>query len=330
MSPLQAAMSPSARYQYLDLKPALGSFLDDVVAGLSARQKSLPPKYFYDERGSRLFDAICELPEYYLTRTELAMLERHAPEMALRMGAGPAIVEYGSGSGRKTAILLRAAQPAAYVAIDISGEQLGVAVAALADMFPAVRMVALCADYTRALPLASLDAIGAGRRVGYFPGSTIGNFTKPEALAFLRNAREVAGPRGAMLVGVDLKKDPSTLHAAYNDAAGVTADFNLNVLHRINRELGADFVPSAYRHRAHYAEDAGRIEMHLVSLRDQKVTLAGRVFAFSAGETIHTESSYKYSVEDFQSLAAAAGFTPEHCWVDERRLFSIHYLSVVR
>jgi dimethylhistidine N-methyltransferase len=321
-------MPPSARYEYHDLKPAVGSFLDDVVAGLSARQKWLPPKYFYDQRGSRLFDAICELPEYYLTRTELAMLEAFAPEMAVRIGRGSAIVEYGSGSGRKTAILLRAVQPIAYVAIDISGEQLGMAVSALASMFPGMHTVALCADYTRALPLASLEAIGGARRIGYFPGSTIGNFTVPEARAFLRNAREAAGPHGAMLVGVDLRKDPSTLHAAYNDAAGVTAAFNLNVLHRINRELGADFVPSAYRHRAHYDEEAGRIEMHLVSARDQQVTIAGRAFAFAAGETIHTESSYKYSVEDFQSLAAEAGFAPEHCWVDERRLFSIHYLSV--
>ena len=328
MSPLDPAMSPSARYEYLDLQPAVGSFLDDVVAGLSARQKSLPPKYFYDERGSQLFDAICGLPEYYPTRTELAMLEAFAPEMAERIGPDSAIIEYGSGAGRKTALLLRAVHPAAYVAIDISGEQLRVAVSGLADMFPAVTMMALCADYTRVLPLASLGSIGASRRIGYFPGSTIGNFILPEALEFLRNARVAVGPGGAMLVGVDLRKDPSTLNAAYNDAAGVTAAFNLNVLHRINRELRANFVPAAFRHRAHYDEDAGRIEMHLVSEREQQVTIAGRVFDFAAGETIHTENSYKYSVEGFKLLAAEAGYTPEHCWVDDRRLFSIHFLTV--
>ncbi|HYH42615.1 MAG TPA: L-histidine N(alpha)-methyltransferase [Burkholderiales bacterium] len=320
-------MAQSARYEYHDLKPAAGSFLDDVIAGLSASRKSLPPKYFYDARGSQLFDAICELPEYYPTRTELAMLEDAAPEIASRIGPRAAIVEYGSGSGRKTAVLLRAVQPLAYVAIDISGEQLREAIASLAATNPGVRMVALCADYTRALPIAPLQALDARRRVVYFPGSTIGNFTVAEALAFLRNALEVAGPGGAMLVGVDLKKDPATLHAAYNDSAGVTAAFNLNVLHRINRELGGDFDLAAFEHRAHYEERPGRIEMHLVSTREQTVTIGAHRFRFAVGETIFTESSYKYSVEEFQSLAAEAGFEPGHCWVDPRRMFSIHYLK---
>ncbi len=321
-------MPPRAPYEYHDLKPVLGSFLEDVVAGLSAPRKALPPKYFYDARGSQLFDAICDLPEYYLTRTELAMLDAAAPEMAVRVGPRSAIIEYGSGSGRKTTVLVEALRPAAYVAIDISGEPLRSAAATLAASFPGVHVLALCADYTQALHVAALDKVEAHRRVIYFPGSTIGNFTIREALAFLRNAREVARPRGAMLVGVDLKKPSKLLHAAYNDSQGVTAAFNLNVLVRINRELGADFDLARYAHRAHYDEQAGRIEMHLVSSGEQKVSIAGYEFTFTDGETIHTENSYKYSVEDFQRLAREAGFEAQHCWVDVQRLFSIHYLTV--
>lgn len=315
-------------YEYHDLKPVIGSFLEDVVAGLSASSKAFPPKYFYDARGSALFDAICELPEYYLTRTELAMLDAVAPEMAERVGPRPAIIEYGSGSGRKTTVLVEALRPAAYVAIDISGEPLRDAASALAARFPGVRVLAVCADYTRAPHLAALEALEARRRVVYFPGSTIGNFTVEDALVFLRNAREVAGPRGAMLVGVDLKKAPELLHAAYNDSRGVTAAFNLNLLARINRELGADFDLARFTHRAHYDEQAGRIEMHLVSTGEQKVSVAGRTFTLADGETIHTENSYKYSVQDFQRLARGAGFDPQHCWVDPQQLFSIHYLTV--
>jgi dimethylhistidine N-methyltransferase len=321
-------MPDSVRYDYRDLKPAVGSFLDEVLAGLSAPRKWLFPKYFYDEHGSRLFDAICDLPEYYPTRTELGMLETYAPELRERVGTGSAIIEYGSGSGRKTELVLRAVEPHAYVAIDISGEQLRQAVSGLAARFPEVRMVAVCADYTRALALETIEVLAGRRRIGFFPGSTIGNFPGPEALAFLRSACESAGPGGAMIVGVDLVKDPSILHAAYNDAAGVTAAFNLNVLERINRELGADFELDAFRHRAHYAAEEGRVEMHLVSRRAQKVSIAGRTFHFAAGETIHTESSYKYSIEGFQSLAAEAGFEPQHCWIDGECLFSIHYLAV--
>lgn len=321
-------MASGARYAYVDLKPASGSFLSDVIAGLSSPRKALDPKYFYDARGSALFEAICELPEYYPTRTELEMLSAAAPDMAARIGARNAVVEYGSGSGRKTPTLLHALQPLAYVAIDISGEQLRSAVAQLAAELPNVRMFAVCADYTQAVPLPQLDETGAQRRIVFFPGSTIGNFTVPEARDFLVNARQVAGSAGAMLVGVDLKKDARVLHAAYNDAQGVTAAFNLNVLRRINRELGADFDLERFQHRAHYDEKAGRIEMHLVSMRAQQVHVDGRTFQFNEGETIHTENSYKYSVEEFQSLARGAGFNPEHCWVDPRAFFSIHYLTV--
>ena len=321
-------MSSSARFEYHDLKPARASFLEDVTAGLSARPKTLPPKYFYDARGSKLFDAICELPEYYPTRTEVAMLQASGGEIAAHIGSGAALVEYGSGSGRKTGLLLSAVSPEAYVAIDISGEQLREAVAGLANAFPHVHMAAVCADYTRLLPLEQLAALAGRRRVVYFPGSTIGNFTVPEALGFLENARDLAGAGGAMLVGVDLKKDLETLHAAYNDSAGVTAAFNLNVLHRINRELGGNFDPCAFQHHAHYDPVLGRIEMHLVSTREQKVIVGDRAFVFADGETIHTESSYKYAVSEFQALAANAGFVAVHCWVDPQRLFSIHYLEV--
>ncbi len=321
-------MPPSARFEYHDLKPAVSSFLSDVIAGLSAPRKALPPKYFYDARGSQLFDAICELPEYYPTRTELAMLECNAADMRQRIGADSAIVEYGSGAGVKTRILVGALQPRAYVAIDISGEQLRSAVAQLASEFPDVRMFAVCADYTQELPLQQLDGTHASRRVVYFPGSTIGNFTISEAHAFLLNARHVAGAGGAMLVGVDLKKDAGVLHAAYNDAQGVTAAFNVNVLRRINRELDADFDLESFEHRAHYDESVGRIEMHLVSRRDQQVRVATHTFRFEAGESIHTENSYKYSVLEFQALARRAGFEAGHVWIDAQGLFSIHHLVV--
>jgi dimethylhistidine N-methyltransferase len=315
-------------YRYEDRKPAKASFLEDVLAGLSSSPRTLPPKYFYDEHGSRLFDRICELPEYYPTRTELAMLEASGSEIAARVGCDAVIVEYGSGSGRKTAVLVETVRPLAYVAIDISDQQLRRAVSALAAAFPHVRMIALCADYTHRLDLPSFEGSAVGKRLVFFPGSTIGNFSIAEALEFLANARAVAGPGGAMLVGVDLKKDVTVLHAAYNDAQGVTAEFNLNVLRRINEELSGDFDLQAFEHRAFYNAAQGRIEMHLVSVRSQTVTIGSHTFAFAPGETIHTENSHKYSVEEFQSLARQAGFDAEHCWVDPDRLFSIHYLTV--
>jgi dimethylhistidine N-methyltransferase len=315
-------------YHYENRKPPKASFLEDVLAGLASSPKSLPPKYFYDERGSRLFDRICELPEYYPTRTELAMLDAVGTEIAARVGIGAAIVEYGSGSGRKTASLIETVRPLAYVAIDIADQQLRHAARDLAAAYPNVRVFAVCADYTQQLELPSLDGSAVRKRLVFFPGSTIGNFTVEEALAFLVNARGVAGPGGAMLVGVDLKKDESVLHAAYNDAQGVTAAFNLNVLRRINEELRGDFDLESFEHRAFYNAAISRIEMHLVSRRAQTVNIDSRKFLFAAGETIHTENSYKYSVEDFQSLARAAGFDADYCWVDPDRLFSIHYLTV--
>lgn len=314
-------------YQFYDLHPDTENFLGDVLSGLAQPCKSLPPKYFYDARGSELFEAICALPEYYPTRTELAMMQANAADMARVLGPQCLLIEYGAGSGRKTRVLIESLAPVAYMAIDISRTALRQCAAELAQTYPMVRVAAVCADYTRSLRLPTMDVI-VRRRVIYFPGSTIGNFTRPEALDFLRYAHVIAGPGGAMLVGVDLKKAPARLHAAYNDAQGVTAAFNLNLLTRINRELGGNFDVSAFEHHAFYDVDNGRIEMHLRSLREQRVNVAGQAFRFRSGETIHTENSCKYSIEEFQRLARDAGFTAEHCWTDAEQLFSVHYLSV--
>lgn len=320
--------SSAVRLSYHDLSPDAGDFRREVIAGLSRSQKVLPPKLFYDARGSELFEAICELPEYYPTRTEIALMRERAHEMAQQLGPDCVLIEYGSGSGRKTRILMEALRPAAYVPIDIASQQLAACSAEFAASFPDVAVIAVCADYSRPFALPGLDRFRKHRRVIYFPGSTVGNLTVSEALVFLTNACAVARPGGAMLVGVDLKKDPAVLRAAYDDAQGVTAQFNLNLLARINRELGANIDIAAFRHRAFYNAEAGRIEMHLESLRDQAVVIANRAFDFREGETIHTENSYKYSVAEFQELARNAGFTAQTCWTDARQLFSVHYLTV--
>jgi len=326
---VKQAASGSARFSFHDLRPDPGSFLEDVIAGLSRERKELPPKYFYDERGCELFEAICALPEYYPTRTETAMMRAHAHDMARRLGPQCALIEYGSGNSHKTRILIGELAPAAYLPIDIAAGQLRASCAELARTFPGLAITAVCADYTCPLTLPDLDA-AAARRVIYFPGSTIGNFTVAEAATFLGNARGLVGAGGGLLIGVDLKKDPVLLNAAYNDAQGVTAAFNLNLLARINRELGGDFELSAFRHHAFYNAGPGRIEMHLVSLRDQRVAIRGRTFRLSAGETIHTENSYKYTVAEFQALARGAGFEPAECWTDPQQLFAVHYLTVPR
>ncbi len=320
-------MSRSALASFHDLAPEEADFLAEVLAGLTTRPKTLPCKFFYDERGSQLFEQICALPEYYPTRTETALMRKRAAEMAALMGAGAQIVEYGCGSVEKIRILLDALErPAAYVAVDISREHLRRASEALAADYPAIEVHALCADFTR--PFELPPGIPGVRRIGFFPGSTLGNFAPKEAERFLSGAARLAGPGGGMLIGIDLKKDTAILDAAYNDAAGVTAEFNLNLLARINRELGADFDLSAFAHRAFYNAAEGRVEMHLVSRRDQKVRLAGTTIDFHAGETIHTENSYKYDIDEFQAMARRAGFTPRKVWTDPQRLFSIHFLAV--
>jgi dimethylhistidine N-methyltransferase len=302
-------------------------FRADVWAGLSLPRKTLPCKYFYDARGSALFEAICELPEYYPTRTELSIMERHAGAMAERLGAGCLLVEYGSGSSRKTRLLLdRLCAPAGYVPIDISPTALADSARALAERYPALAIEPVCADYTEPFELPPA-AHAAARRGVYFPGSTIGNFTPPQAQRFLARMARVAGAGGLLLVGVDLKKDRETLERAYDDAAGVTAAFNRNLLARIDAELGGTFDLDRFGHRALWNEVAGRIEMHLVSLAEQSVTVAGRHFAFRAGETIHTENSYKYDLAQFAALAAGAGLAVREVWTDPARRFSVQLLG---
>ena len=301
------------------------SFHEDVVAGLSLPQKSLPPKYFYDARGSRLFERICRLPEYYPTRAELALTRAHLADIVRFAGRGCALVEYGTGEGLKTSILVRGLRPAAYIPVDISPEALERATARLRREFPRLHVVPTPGDFSRPLNIPAFSS--RGRRVVYFPGSTIGNLTPDEAHAFLSMTRGQVGRGGAMLVGVDLKKDPVRLHAAYNDSRGVTAAFNLNLLARINRELGGDFDLRRWRHYAFYNAALGRIEMHLASLVRQSAAVGRHRFSFERGETIHTENSYKYSVEAFQALARSAGFRPARVWTDPGPLFALHGLT---
>jgi dimethylhistidine N-methyltransferase len=298
----------------------LTRFRDDVVAGLSLPQKSLPPKYFYDAAGSRLFARICRVPEYYPTRVELALTRRNLGAMVRFAGRGCQLIEYGSGEGVKSRLLIRALRPSVYVPIDISQDALRSAARRLSAEFPRLRIAPVVGDFSRPLEVPLLNKA----RVVYFPGSTIGNLTPEEAHAFLSMSRGVAAK---MLIGVDLKKDPAVLHAAYNDAAGVTAAFNLNLLARINRELGADFDLRRFRHYAFYNPALGRIEMHLVALENQVVKLGRHRWPFAAGETIHTENSYKYSVEGFRALAERAGFARAKTWTDRRGMFAVFGLS---
>jgi dimethylhistidine N-methyltransferase len=304
---------------------SLSPFAMDVLAGLRQQPKSLPCRYFYDARGSELFEQITQLPEYYPTKAEIALLEAHAAEMAALAGPGCCLIEFGSGSSRKTDILLRALPGlAAYVPIDISEAALAGAVARLAKQFPQLRVAPIHGDFTARLKLPA--SLRPAKRLGFFPGSTIGNFEPAEATAFLRRARALLGSNSGFIVGADLKKDVATLIRAYDDSAGVTAAFNINLLARINRELGADFDGAHFAHLAVYNEEAGRIEMHLRSRRHQDVTVAGQRFRFRQGETIHTENSHKYSVEEFQALASGAGWEAKRVWTGQQRLFSVHYL----
>lgn len=308
-----------------DLHLTVDDLAADVLTGFSRSQKSIPPKYFYDEQGSRLFDAITELPEYYPTRTETAMLRQYADDIARQAGTGHLLVEPGSGSCTKARILFEGLQPCAYVPMDISRDHLQVAAQRVAAEYPWLEVHAACTDFTRLMTLPPDSP--EGRRLAFFPGSSIGNFDPEAAVGFLRMIAEMVGPGGQLLIGVDLKKDKAILEAAYDDAQGITAAFNLNLLKRINRELGADFNPSQWRHKALYNEDKGRIEMHLVSRATQQVHLLEQTFYFSEGETIHTENSYKYSVDEFRELAARAGFSADTVWVDADELFSIHLLK---
>jgi L-histidine Nalpha-methyltransferase len=301
------------------------SFAGSLIAGLAATPKEISCKYFYDAAGSRLFDRICELPEYYQTRTEMALLTRHADEIAALMGENVEIVEFGAGSLRKVRILLDAGKNiGAYTPLDISGDYLRDVVRQLACDYPVLTLRPLIGDFTSPLEIPPLP--GSPRRAGFFPGSTIGNFRPEAAMALLRRMRASLNG-GGLLIGVDLVKDPARLHAAYNDAAGVTALFNKNLMVRANRELDADFDTDAFAHYAPYNAAAHRVEMYLVSLKRQSVTIDGRRFDFATGEPVHTEDSHKYTIESFREVAARAGFNPRAVWTDEERLFSVHWLE---
>ena len=312
-----------------DVRPSpTEQFRADVVRGLSAPAKELPCKYFYDEAGSQLFEQITELEEYYLTRTELAIMRRHAAEMAGLLGRRCLMVEYGSGSSSKTRLLLdRLRDPAGYVPIDVSAGHLGRSAAAVAGEYPHVEVLPVCADFTGPVELPA-PRKQAARRVVYFPGSTIGNFRPDETVALLRRTAALCGPGGGLLLGADLRKERRVLEAAYDDRRGVTAAFSLNLLVRINRELGADFAVEQFAHRAFYNAAEGRIEMHLVSRRDQQARVGGATFSFAAGESIRTEYSYKYRLRDLHDLAEAGGFEVARFWTDEREYFSVHYLAM--
>jgi dimethylhistidine N-methyltransferase len=321
-------MIGSAHFTFHDLAPGEESFRDAVLNGLGYARRAIPCKFFYDERGSALFEAICRLPEYYLTRTEIAILKENAIEIAEQMGRHCRLIEFGSGASTKVRILLQTLDdPAAYVPVDISREHLRDAAASLAEDFPALPVVAVCADYTRPFPMPPLPGPG-GKRVGFFPGSTIGNFEPDAAVAFLANYARILGPGGEILIGVDLKKDPEILNAAYNDRAGVTAQFNLNLFERINRELDGDLDIDRFEHVAFYNEIEGRVEIYIRSLANQEAWIAGKPILFATGELIHTEYSYKYSIPEFRALAARAGFRPVDTWTDPEELFSVHYFRL--
>ncbi len=325
----------SASLWFADLAPPPADFARDLCEGLARTPKKLAAKYFYDERGAKLFEEICCTPEYYITRTECALLQTIAPELEQLAGPEASVVEFGSGAMAKIKILLAAlAAPQAYAAIDIARRQLLDQARALSAHFPALAIYALCADFLAPVPLP--DTLAADKkRLGFLPGSTIGNFSPAEGAALLAAIKASLTSQGrapaSLLIGVDLKKNPQRLIAAYNDRAGRTAAFNLNLLTRIKRELKAELDVDGFAHEARYNGEAGRIEMHLRARRDQQIRLPGNAFggafAIAEGETIHTENSYKYDMDEFSALAQAGGFTPRRCWRDEDKLFSIHWLD---
>jgi dimethylhistidine N-methyltransferase len=312
--------------QLHDFHPGQDYFRAEVLSGLQKPQKELPCKYFYDELGSLLYERICALDEYYIPYKEIAIMETHIEEIVQRLGPRVLLIEYGSGSSTKTRILLDHLQdPVAYVPIDISREQLLSVTRQIIRDYPGIEVFPVRADYTNKFELPVSKRPG-DRVVVYFPGSTIGNFEPAPARLFLKRIGEVCGPGGGLLIGVDLKKDPAVLHRAYNDSQGVSAAFNLNLLERINRELGGDFQTGWFKHYAFYNPVEGRIEMHLISMKDQIVHLDDIAIRFAQGESIWTENSYKYNLDEFERLASAAGFRTERVWTDNRQWFSIHYL----
>jgi L-histidine Nalpha-methyltransferase len=324
MTPTRTGRQPRALH---DLTPQSRHLLEELLAGLKSRPRHISPKYLYDDRGSKLFDRICELPEYYPTRTELAIMANRVEEMAAAIGPQAALFEFGSGTSEKTRRLIAALkEPVAYVPVDIARSHLQAAAQRLAAEFPHVEVIPVCADFTQPFQLPKPTRTPR-RWVAYFPGSTIGNFTLDEARALLELMRDVAGPGGGALIGADLRKDASILVPAYDDAQGVTAAFTKNLLVRMNREFDADFDVERFRHRAIWNPDDSRMEMYLESLEAQDVGLAGETLHFAAGESILTEYSHKYRLEDFAELAAQAGWRVAQVWTDAAELFSVQYLE---
>jgi dimethylhistidine N-methyltransferase len=316
--------APLPNFAFHDLKPALADFRREVLAGLAAQPRRIAPKFFYDAAGSRLFDRITQLAAYYPTRTEIGLLKAHGAAMAERLGRGSALIELGSGSDLKIRTVLDALAPAEYLPLDISGSHLRTAAMGIARDYPGIQVRATCVDYTRPF---TLPATAPGlHRVAFYPGSSIGNFEPGQVLELLGWIATLVGPGGRLLVGVDLKKDEARLNAAYNDPEGVTADFNRNLLVRMAGELDARVALDAFAHHAYYNRVHGRIEMHLRAQRPTTISLDGQRFDFAAGEGIHTESSYKYTVDEFTHLAALAGFVSEQVWCDDQALFSVHCL----
>ena len=309
-----------------DFKPGLESFLAEVLIGLRKPQKELPSKYFYDERGSQLFERICELKEYYIPSIEASIMRAHIREMVELIGSHVLVIEHGCGNCGKVRFLMdHLHDPVAFIPIDISKELLLQVAKELDSIYPQLQVLPVCADYTSSfeLPIPKQES---KRTVVYFPGSTISNFDPIPAKHFLEHVANLCGSDGALLIGVDLKKDPAVLHNAYNDSEGVTAAFNLNLLERINRELDCDFQLDAFEHYAFYNPRESRVEMHLISQRGQVVHIDGETISFIKGESIWTESSYKYNLDEFEQMAAVAGFRVERVWVDERQWFSVQYL----
>ena len=313
----------------LDLEPAAADFLEQAIAGLSSDPRTLPSKFFYDEHGSDLFLKICELPEYYVTRTETEILRHHGAEMADSIGENAELVGFGTGAGVKTRLLLgHLRNLIAYVPVDISKQRLTESAEALSREMPGLEILPVCADYLQPIDLPTPSRKPDHIAV-YFPGSTIGNLPPETAQHFLKRVARLCGRSGGLIIGVDLQKSQETLESAYNDSAGVTAEFNLNLLVRANREIGADFHLEQWRHRAIYNTDASRIEMHLISETDQTVHLGEREFAFAAGEKIITEFSYKHSVEGFSALARTAGFQLAKVWTDPQKLFAVFHFTTL-
>jgi|RhiMethySRZTD1v2_1073278.scaffolds.fasta_scaffold01971_19 dimethylhistidine N-methyltransferase len=306
---------------------AASAFARDVIAGLKAPRKHIPPKYFYDDAGCALFERITETPEYYPTRTEMQILQAHAADIGALVAPGAALIEFGTGTSTKARILLKAiSNIAAYVPVDMAEDFLRREAAAVQQDFPHLKVLPVIADFTTQFVLP--EEVRAQPQIGFFPGSTIGNFEPHEACAFLQRVGKVLSPTAVLIVGVDTVKSSKVLNAAYNDAAGVTAAFNRNLLVRINRELGGNFRPEFFEHHAVFNRDLKRVEMHLASRKRQKVRVAGETIDFRAGESIHTENSYKYSVEGFQALARGAGWKPVAAWTDPNKYFAVHALRL--